>query len=318
MLNNIVVRLVTYYATTIAITSGLFHVFPILGEYIAKERARQGARGALELGGLPTSAPGPPGAMHLLDPEMSVPVLLSLVCALLVALPIVWVYRWTRPRNRYNQGFAHTLLVVPIAITLVVFLAKGSLALAFSLAGIVAAVRFRTSLDDSMDAVYVFMVIGTGLAAGVQLLTVAVIASMLFNAVALTVWRLNFGSKPATLTGWQLTEPGPEVSGTAAGNHVAAEGGGEERRDPFNAKLRLHARQLEHTQQLVAPYLDEHVKKWQVADVTAQADGTSIIEFDLRIRKSTDLAAFIHALEQADPQVSKVELTRLESKKQKH
>jgi hypothetical protein len=249
---------------------------------------------------------------------MSVPVLLSLVCALLVALPIVWVYRWTRPRNRYNQGFAHTLLVVPIAITLVVFLAKGSLALAFSLAGIVAAVRFRTSLDDSMDAVYVFMVIGTGLAAGVQLLAVAVIASMLFNAVALTVWRLNFGSKPAALNGWQLSEPSPQGQGSAAGNTVAAEGGVQEHRDPFNAKLRLHATQLEQAQQLVAPYLDEHVKKWQVAEITPQDDGTSIIEFNLRIKKSTDLAAFIHAIEQADPHVSKVELTRLESKKHKH
>ena len=55
---------------------------------------------------------------------------IALVLAFAVALPVVWVYRWTRPRKRYNQAFAHTLLVVPIAITLVVFLVKGSLALA--------------------------------------------------------------------------------------------------------------------------------------------------------------------------------------------
>jgi hypothetical protein len=314
MQNNIVVRLVTYYVSVIVFTSGLFHLFPILGEYIARERGRQGARGSLELGGFAESvpvAPGSAGTMQLLDPETSVPILLSLVFALLVALPVVWVYRWTRPRNRYNQAFAHTLLVVPIAITLVVFLAKGSLALAFSLAGIVAAVRFRTSLDDSMDAVYVFIVIGTGLAAGVQLLAVAVIASMLFNAVALTVWRMNFGSKPAVLRGWQLAELAPE------GQHADGDAA-EERHDPFNARLRLHATQLEQARHFVIPFLEERVKKWQIAEVTPQEDGTSIIEFNLRIKKSTDLAAFIHAIEQGDPHVSKVELTKLESKKHKN
>ena len=101
-----------------------------------------------------------------------------------MTLPVVWVYRWTRPTRRYNQSFAHTLIVVPIAITLVVFLVKGSLALAFSLAGIVAAVRFRTTLDEPLDAVYLFLVIGTGLAAGVQLLFVALLAS-----TAGTFWR---------------------------------------------------------------------------------------------------------------------------------
>ena len=53
--------------------------------------------------------------------------------------------------------FAHTLLVMPVAITLVVFLVKGSLALAFSLAGIVAAVSFQTTLNDTMDIAYLFM-----------------------------------------------------------------------------------------------------------------------------------------------------------------
>ncbi len=156
MSNNIIFRLVTYYLTVIVVASGVFHLFPILGEYITRERLREGARASLDLTDLADGIPAVSGLeapVQLLNPERTVPVLLSLACALLVVLPLVWVYRWTRPRKRYSQAFAHTLLVVPIAITLVVFLAKGSLALAFSLAGIVAAVRFRTSLDDSMDAV---------------------------------------------------------------------------------------------------------------------------------------------------------------------
>jgi hypothetical protein len=196
----------------IVILSGLFATFPVLGDYVAAERARQGGRASLELDRLPEGIPATPaftGPVQLLDAEKTIPIFLSLLTALLVALPVVWVYRWTRPRRRYNQTFAQTLLVVPIAITLVVFLVKGSLALAFSLAGIVAAVRFRTSLDEPMDAVYLFLVIGTGLAAGVQLLFVAFIASIVFNAVTLSVWRMNFGSHPAVLNGWRLAPAGP-------------------------------------------------------------------------------------------------------------
>ena len=88
--------------------------------------------------------------------QMFVPVSMSLLFSFLFALPVTWVYRWTRSRKKYNQAFAQTLLVVPIAIALVVFLVKDSVALAFSLAGIVAAVRFRTSLKGALGDCYGF------------------------------------------------------------------------------------------------------------------------------------------------------------------
>jgi hypothetical protein len=57
------------------------------------------------------------------------------------------------------------LIILPLVVAGIVVLVKDSLALAFSLAGIVAAVRFRNTLDDSKDAVYVFLATGVGLAA---------------------------------------------------------------------------------------------------------------------------------------------------------
>lgn len=322
MHKNIIVRLVAYYLAILAVVSGLFFAFPVLGDYAAAERARQGGRASLELDRIPEgvqATPGLTGPAQLFDPERSLPILLSLLVATLVALPVVWVYRWTRPRKRYSQSFAHTLLVVPIAITLVVFLVKGSLALAFSLAGIVAAVRFRTSLDEPMDAVYMFIVIGTGLAAGVQLLSVAFLASIVFNGVALTVWRLNVGSQPALLKGWRLVDPGPEGQLLAASGTVRPDAAGDEKEsgDRFNARLRLHVTEVEGAQHFVIPFLEERVKKWQVAEIARQEDGTSVIEFDLRLKKSADLAAFIREIEHGDPHVAGVELMKSGSKKPK-
>jgi hypothetical protein len=321
MHKNVIVRLVVYYAVAIVLFGGAFHAFPQLGQYVAAERARQGGRAALEIDKsreVAEAAAVPAGPEALLDAERTVPILLSLLAALMVAQPIVWVYRWTRSRRRYNQAFAQTLIVVPIAITLVVFLVKDSLALAFSLAGIVAAVRFRTTLDEPLDAVYLFLVIGVGLAAGVQLLFVAILASMVFNAVTLTVWRLNVGSQAAVLDGWRLSEPPPQPAIAAPGGLAIrpdAAGAAEEEADPYNARLRLYVTQVEAAQRFAAAFLDEHAKKWRMAEIATEADGTSVIEFDLRLKKSVDLAAFIKGIEQGDRHVTKVELMRVKLKK---
>ena len=320
MFNNIILRLVAYYVSLIALLGGLFVTFPVLGDYVAAERARQGGRASLELDRLPEAVQVGSeltGPAQLLDPERTVPVVLSILVALLISVPVVWVYRWTRPKRRYNQTFAHTLLVVPIAITLVVFLVKGSLALAFSLAGIVAAVRFRTTLDEPLDAVFLFLVIGTGLAAGVQLLVVALIASIMFNAVALTVWRLNVGGQPATLNGWYVVPAGTEARIPPAGDIARpAPGPGEgEAGDPYNARLRLHVTSVEDAQRFATAFLDERTKRWRVAEVTPESDGTSVIDFDLRLKKSVELAAFIRELENDNPHVTRVELQRTKSKK---
>ncbi len=112
-----------------------------------------------------------------------------MIYSFLLAVPVAWVYTWSRAQRRTVHGFARTLVIVPLAISVVVFLVKGSLPLAFSLAGIVAVVRFRSNLEDPGDVVYLFIVIAIGLAAGVQLLPVALIGSMFFVLAQLVVGR---------------------------------------------------------------------------------------------------------------------------------
>ena len=122
-----------------------------------------------------------------------------------------------------DQGVLHTydprlaLHLETIAIALVVFLVKGSVALAFSLAGIVAAVRFRASLNQPTDAVYMLMAIGIGLAAGTQLTSVAYLASLIFVTIILAVWKSNFGAKPAVLSGWTIRPSGRTGPGAGGG-----------------------------------------------------------------------------------------------------
>jgi uncharacterized membrane protein YhiD involved in acid resistance len=61
-----------------------------------------------------------------------------------------------------------------------------------------------------MDGVFMFVMIGIGLAAGVQLLVVALVASIMFNALMLALSRAKYASRPRQLDGWTLSAAIPE------------------------------------------------------------------------------------------------------------
>ena len=219
MFNNIILRLASYYIACFLVLSTLFLMFPQILYYVALERERTFTGTSFEsedelaipLGEIEQ------GVNRLADPAHTIPVVVALVLTFGVTLPITWVYRWTHPREKYRQSFVHTLLVMPVAITLVVFLVKGSLALAFSLAGIVAAVSFQTSLNDTMDIVYLFIAVGIGLASGTQLTTVAYLASLAFVIITLGVWKSNYGAQQPVLSGWRVVSPGKSDQASEAG-----------------------------------------------------------------------------------------------------
>ena len=303
MLNNIIIRLAIYYVTWLLILNAIFHLFPEILHYVAQERERIFIGRSLDSGidaGIPLGNIKE-GINRLADPEHTIPVVVALVLAFGVTLPLTWVYAWTRPPKKYNQSFVHTLLVMPVAISLVVFLVKGSLALAFSLAGIVAAVSFRLSLKDTMDAVYLFMVIGIGLAAGTQLTTVAYLVSLAFVTIILGVWKTNYGSQPPVLSGWRIVSPDHSVqtSGTkATGNS-------------YDARIEVHTTKVETAQKATAQILKSGTKQWQVADVIEKEDGTAIVVYDVSLKQSVALPSLLQDIENSKKSIKNATLTRV-------
>ena len=304
ILNNIIIRLVVYYLAWLLALGGIFHLFPQILIYVSQERERvqgrerffEGEQGDLEKikEGVTTLVEGNLTEVLLMvtfvDPARTIPVMVALAMAFWVTLPITWLYRWTRPRKKYNQSFVHTLLVIPIAISLVVFLVKDSIALAFSLAGIVAAVRFRTSLEEPMDSVYLLMAIGIGLAAGTQLILVAYLASVVFVIVTLGVWKSNFGAQPEILSGWRIDNSGKW--GPAPGEEgIATE-------NLYNAQIEVHTTKVNVAKKSTVQILESSTKRWQVAGVVENPDGTAIVVFDVWLKKSVTLPSFIQDIEE--------------------
>ena len=121
--------------------------------------------------------------------------------AFALMLPVTWIYIMTRRRKGFRQSVVQTLVILPIVVAGVVFMVKNSLALAFSLGGIVAAVSFRNTLRDTKDAVYIFLATGVGLAAGIQSVPFAAALSITFNVVILHPLVHRLRPQPADLQG---------------------------------------------------------------------------------------------------------------------
>lgn len=117
----------------------------------------------------------------------------AILGAVLVMVPVSWVYMAIRERTKLDQSLLETMIILPITVTGIVLIVHNSLALAFSLAGVVAGVRFRNALKSTADSVFVFMAVGVGLAAGIGMLMIAVIMTIIFNYTFLALWALNYG-----------------------------------------------------------------------------------------------------------------------------
>ncbi len=125
------------------------------------------------------------------------------VCLATIALmlPVAWICALTRSKQGYRQSLVQTLMVLPVVVAGVISIVRNSVALAFGLAGIVAAVSFRNRLEDAKDAVYIFLAIAVGVACGVQAVDIALALSIIFNALVLMLWWTDFGRVPGAVQG---------------------------------------------------------------------------------------------------------------------
>ena len=122
---------------------------------------------------------------------------LSLVYAmsatLLLMLPVSWVYKAIHTDSVYDHSIDTTTLVLPAVVAGIVTVVQHSLALAFSLAGIVAGVRFRRALSDTFDTLFILSSIGVGIAAGVKSIEIAVVLTVFFNYASIAVCAFGDG-----------------------------------------------------------------------------------------------------------------------------
>jgi hypothetical protein len=218
--------------------------------------------------------------------------LVQMFGALLLAMPLAFVYVRTRTRVKYDRSLVQTVIVLPIVVTAILVVVRDSLALAFSLAGIVAAVRFRNNLRESGDAVYIFGSIGIGFATGIHELSVAAALSVFFVVVELSLWKFNFSAEFEETFARLCLPSGADMAGVleATGEHpsMAAAGKAAAAEDDRNVLLRIYVDEADSARPAIEAVLERDAKRWSHVQ-TSGDDGATVLEYRVRPRKSVGL-----------------------------
>lgn len=318
-------RLTAYYAILAVVIALLFYFFPATIRGIAEKGLGDVSEGPLvltdALTGTAARTGGPFGAGSI--GALSVTTLMILFGTLALMLPVSWVYMSARPAVGHNQAVVQTLIILPIVVAGIVYIVQNSLALAFSLAGVIGAVRFRSNLRDTRDLVYIFLSIIVGFAAGVQSMLVGLIVSVVFNYVMLATWRYDYGRNVLTPTAsaqwaWPLqTLAGPtgerEIPDrdlvlsltperaqalAARFERVGTVLGKKNRKPRFNAVLRIMTDDVPGARRQVELALDRFTKRWDLDEVVTHTGKPCEIYYLIKPRKTVpqdELLTAIHA-----------------------
>ena len=188
-------KLTAYYLAVTAIVLIALKLFPNLREFMpfgGVEALMSSPRGGVET----MLAPSAAATAEIGNLRESVYwLIITILGALLTALPVSWVYIATRNPKDYDQSLVDTIIVLPIVVTSIIIIVQNSLALAFSIAGIAAAVRFRNSLKSSGDALYILLAVGIGLSAGIGALELAIVMTVAFNYTFQVLWVTDYGDR---------------------------------------------------------------------------------------------------------------------------
>lgn len=268
-------QLTIYFAGLLAVGALLVAFVPVVGDVIVSGPSSRGA----EAGGLRdllTERPLQREAYLLFDLRM----LIVMMGTFLVAIPVSWGYMAIRERTGYEQSVAQTLVVLPVVVAGIMIVIQNSLALAFALGGVAAAVRFRNTLKDVADATYVFLAIGLGIAAGSGALTGALVMAAMFTYVSIFLWGCNYGLC--------LMPPASNVMEPSADDE-------QERPPRIRGEVIVDVRD-DAARTALEAVLAASAKRWKLRRSSRSDTGARQLHYEVQLKRSSTLEATLEAL----------------------
>lgn len=253
----------------------------------------------------------------------------ALTIAFFLILPVAWVHILTKG-DEADPSLTQTLVMLSVIVAGVMLLLEDNLARSFSLVGVVAAVRYRNTLKDPKDAVYVFLSLGIGMSCGLQSYHVAMFLSLFECAILLVLWVYQTGAPavgeanllqtlqasekkgertPAEALAWLTPEARGRLEAdletqsryiTLAGMLANKKG-----KRP-NAVITVETTGSASARNSINAQMEDHRGKWRLLG-TEEKDGVTTLEYLGRLaRKRTPPLNFLERLRTADPGVRHV------------
>ena len=315
------VRVTSYYAVVLAVIAGFILLTDNMkGMRLAGPRGRSASISA-------AAEPVAELTQGFFDPLLrALPPLragaAAVIAAFLLAVPVAFTYVRTRSSLQYDKSVVQSVIMLPVVVTSILIVVENSLALAFSLAGIVAAVRFRNNLKDSRDAVYIFAGVGIGFASGVGALAIAAFLSTFFCALELLLWKLDlagdhehtFGlfcmpvskgaeplALPEAMVEVQVPSADASVATASADTPLLALGGGTPIPGTGKAKrpaqrLLVYATDEEKARSLADNVLQDLAKRYKLKETRNGGNDRYVLEYRVRTRKNSPAGAIVERL----------------------
>lgn len=132
--------------------------------------------------------------------------LITMLLAVLFGAAIAFTYYKTQ-EDRFERSMAVTLLMLPIILSVVILFVGSNIARAFSLAGTLSIIRFRSAPGDPKDIGFIFFDIAAGLACGVGLYAYGALFVIVLCAVIFITEKCGIFEKSAVRKTLKITIP---------------------------------------------------------------------------------------------------------------
>ena len=123
-------------------------------------------------------------------------ILAVLLMVAILAIYEFFVYRMVSHRSFYNKSFNITTAILPFFIATIILCLQSNLVITLGTIGALAIIRFRTSVKDPVDMLYLLWSVFIGIICGCQLFEVGVLTSIVVTVVLILLEHINFGRKP--------------------------------------------------------------------------------------------------------------------------
>mgnify|MGYP001633082380 CR=1 FL=1 len=125
--------------------------------------------------------------------------LLGLGVALVISLFIFLIYKKTLTGVMYSSGFALTLIGLSLVTTLVIMAVTSNVVLSLGMVGALSIVRFRASIKEPVEIVFLFWSLAVGIVIGAGMIPLAIIGSVIIGIIMLIFANRKIHNNPYIL-----------------------------------------------------------------------------------------------------------------------
>lgn len=188
--------------------------------------------------------------------------LAALLLAFALGTAIAWVYVLTYRGMGYLRSFVQTLAMAGVVSALVMLSIGDDIARGLGMVGALTLVRFRATLKDPRDLLYVFASLAVGVACGVQAFAVAMVGTAVFLAASVYMAVSQLGT-----------------------------------RQEFDAVLRFRAPSAQDASDALRTVLDRHCRKLSLIDLRGAGDGLQEYAYHLLLARASSETTLVRDLE---------------------